>query len=161
MSNFRPGVTVAAVVERAGKFLFVREQTDQGIRLNQPAGHLDPAESLLDAVVRETREETGWRVEPVSVVGIYLSRYQWAATDTDVTYLRFGIHCRALRADPDLPLDDGILEAVWLTPAEVAGCTAEHRSPQVAQTLNDYLAGQQYPLDILHTDAACLLPRLD
>ena len=159
MSEFRPGVTVAAVVERSGKFLFVREHTDQGIRLNQPAGHLDPGESLLDAVVRETREETGWRVEPVSVVGIYLSRYQWAPTGTDVTYLRFGIHCRALQADLDQPLDDGIIEAVWLTPEELADCPAMHRSPQVAQTLADFLAGRRYPLDILHTDAACLAPR--
>lgn len=159
MKPFQPGVTVAAVVERDGRFLFVREHTDQGVRLNQPAGHLDPAESLLDAVVRETREETGWQVQPQALVGVYLSRYQWAATGTDVTYLRFGIHCRAVRHFVDQPPDTGIIEAVWLSPAELADCAPTHRSPQVAQTLNDFLAGQRYPLDLLHTDPACLLPR--
>ena len=160
MQTWNPKVTAAAVVERQGRFLLVREHTAEGIRLNQPAGHLDPGESLTQAAVRETFEETGWRVQAQALIGMYLSRYQSAATGTDVTYLRFTFLCEAHTVDADAQLDEGIIEALWLTADEIRARQAEHRSPQVLQSLDDYLAGRRYPLDVLTTDPRCLYENL-
>lgn len=158
MNEFKPKVTAAAIVERQGHFLLVREHTADGIRLNQPAGHLDPFETLAHAAARETLEETGWTVEPTGLVGMYLSRYQSADQSTDVTYLRFTFLCEPLSHDPGRALDDGIIEAVWLSAEQVRGSVAEHRSPQVLQSLEDHLAGRLFPLECLTTDPRCLRP---
>jgi len=158
MSEFRPKVTAAAVVERQGRYLLVREHTADGIRLNQPAGHLDPYETLAQAVVRETLEETGWTVEPTGLIGMYLSRYQSDDRQTDVTYLRFTFLCRPVSHAPERSLDEGIIEALWLTPEQIHQRVAEHRSPQVLQSLQDHLAGRVYPLDCITTDPRCLQP---
>ncbi len=160
MQAWNPKLTAAAVVERQGRFLIVREHTAQGIRLNQPAGHLDPGESLAQAAARETFEETGWQVRPVALIGMYLSRYQSAATATDVTYLRFTFLCEALEHDTARVLDDGIIEALWLTADEIRTRAAEHRSPQVLQSLDDHLSGCRYPLEMLITDPRCLYKNL-
>ncbi|MEZ5729736.1 MAG: NUDIX hydrolase [Burkholderiaceae bacterium] len=154
MDFWKPGVTVAAVVEHDRRFLLVREHTSDGLRLNQPAGHLDPGESLPQAVVRETLEETAWEVEPQSCVGVYMARFH--RPETDVTYLRFAFACRALRHDASRALDHGIVEAVWLTPDEVRACRAQHRSALVLETMEDYLAGRRYPLELIRTDPRCL-----
>ena len=156
MNPFNPKVTAAAVVEQQGRYLLVREHTPDGIRLNQPAGHLDPFESLEQAVARETLEETGWVVEPAGLVGMYLSRYQSQDKNTDVTYLRFTFACRAVSHQAERALDDGIIEALWLSPGEIRQRVSEHRSPQVLQSLEDHLAGNCYPLDCLITDPRCL-----
>jgi 8-oxo-dGTP pyrophosphatase MutT (NUDIX family) len=158
MVDWKPNVTVAAVVERDGRFLMVEEHTPDGLRLNQPAGHLDPAESLEQAVVRETLEETGQRVQAMACTGVYLSRYRHAAQAIDVTYLRFAFACRWL-AHEDRALDHGIVRALWLTPEEIRARAAEHRSPQVQRSVDDHLAGRRYPLDLIHTHPDCLLPR--
>ncbi len=156
MQAWNPKVTAAAVIERDKQFLLVREHCAEGIRLNQPAGHLDPGESLAQAAVRETLEETGWSVRPLGLVGMYLSRYQSAQFGTDATYLRFTFLCEPLVCDSKRPLDDGIIEAVWMSADEIRACAPEHRSVQVLQSLEDYLAGRLYPLDTLTTDPRCV-----
>jgi 8-oxo-dGTP pyrophosphatase MutT (NUDIX family) len=157
MDYWKPNVTVAALVERGGKFLMVEEQTRDGLRLNQPAGHLDPGESLGQAAVRETLEETAHHVEPVSWTGAYMGRYTNEATDTDVTYLRFAFVCRVVAHDPSRPLDRGIVRAIWLSAAEIRARADMHRSPLVQKTLDDYLAGKRLPLDALYTHPSCVI----
>jgi len=146
---WKPAVTVAAVIERAGRFLMVEEQTRDGLRINQPAGHLDPGESLLDACARETLEETAHRFTPTQLVGVYLWR-SGAAADAP-TYLRFAFTGTLGAEVAGRALDDGILRALWLTPEELAARAGEHRSPLVMRCIDDYLRGQRYPVDLLFT----------
>ena len=142
---WKPNVTVAALVEREGRFLLVEEETDGGLRFNQPAGHLDEGESLVAACIRETLEETAWGFTPTALVGIY----QWSRPQGDLTYLRFAF-CGELGAhQADRLLDDGILRAVWMTPDEIRGNPDRHRSPLVWQCVSDYLAGRRFPLELL------------
>jgi 8-oxo-dGTP pyrophosphatase MutT (NUDIX family) len=142
---WKPDVTVAAVVQREGRFLMVEEHTDAGIRLNQPAGHLEAGESLLAACIREALEETAHRVVPTALVGIY----QWPRPDRDLTYLRFAFACDLRGYESSLALDTGIIGAVWLTPEELEEQEARHRSPLVMQCVRDYLAGQSFPLELI------------
>jgi 8-oxo-dGTP pyrophosphatase MutT (NUDIX family) len=142
---WKPNVVVAAIVERDGKFLFVEEKADGALVLNQPAGHLDEGERLIDAVVRETLEETAWHFEPQALVGVY----RWPHPTKGVTYLRFAFTGRVTQHDTQRKLDRGIVRALWLTPDEFRAERARHRSPQVERCLDDYLAGQRYPLDLL------------
>ena len=160
MDYWRPSTTVAAVVEREGRYLMVREETGDGLRLNQPAGHLDPGESLVQAVVREALEETAHHVEPVSFVGVYMSRYRAEATGFDVTYVRFAFACRVVLHEPARGLDKGIVEALWLAPAEIRARQAEHRSPLVIQTFEDAWSGRSYPLAAIYTHPSCLYTRV-
>ncbi len=143
---WKPNVTVAAVVERDGRFLVVAEDADGEIVLNQPAGHLDAGESLVTAVARETLEETGWRFAPRALLGIY----RWPKPDSDTAYLRFAFTGELLGHEADRPLDTGILRALWLTPDELRAERARHRSPLVERCVNDYLSGRRYPLDLLN-----------
>ena len=151
MSTFwKPSVTVAAIIEREGRFLLVEEETSDGIRFNQPAGHLDPGESLIDAVGREALEETAFDFTPQSLVGIYMSRYVSSRTGEEVTYLRFAF-AGLLGIRHDRPLDEGILRAVWMTREELLACQEKHRSPLVMQCIDDYLLGKRSPLSLLFT----------
>ena len=122
-----PHVVVAAIVERDGKFLLVEEHTSEGLRLNQPAGHWEPGETLLNAVVRETLEETAHHVEPSALLGCYSTYYP----KRDTTYLRFAYACEVTGFDAGLALDDGIVRAVWLSADEIANSAVPHRSPLV------------------------------
>jgi 8-oxo-dGTP pyrophosphatase MutT (NUDIX family) len=149
--TFRPSVTVAALIERDGRFLLIEEETSDGIRLNQPAGHLDPHESLEQAVVREAMEETAHEFIPEALVGMYMSRYYSKSRGTDVTYLRFTF-CGKAGKQYDQPLDHGILRTLWLTRDELAACQERHRSPTVLKCVDDYLAGKRTSLDLLYTD---------
>lgn len=142
---WKPDVTVAALVEREGRFLFVEEHTADGIRLNQPAGHLDEGESLVAACVRESLEETAHHVVVDALVGIY----QWPRPAGDITYLRFAFACTAISEETGRALDTGIIRAVWLTPEEFAAQPERHRSPMVLRCLQDYLAGRRYPLELI------------
>ena len=142
---WKPNVVVAATVEREGKFLLVEEEADGKRVLNQPAGHLDEGESLVDAVVRETLEETAWHLTPEALLGVY----RWPHPTKDITYMRFAFIGRVTRHEPERALDEGIIRALWLTPQEIRAERARHRSPQVERCLDDYLAGQRYPLDLL------------
>lgn len=147
---WKPSVTVAAVIERDGQFLLVEEETSDGIRFNQPAGHLDPQESLEQAVVRETLEETAHDFTPTALVGMYMSRYLSARTGHDVTYLSFTF-CGEVGARHDQPLDVGIIRAVWMSYDELVACQEKHRSPSVLQRVDDYLSGKRAPLSLLAT----------
>ena len=142
---WKPNVVVAAIVERDGKFLLVEERADGRLVLNQPAGHLDEGESLTDAVVRETLEETAWHFAPESLLGVY----RWRHPTKGITYLRFAFIGRVTRQETERALDHDIVRALWLTPEEIRAERARHRSPQVERCLNDYLAGQCYSLDLL------------
>jgi phosphatase NudJ len=142
---WRPSVTVAAVMERGGRFLFVEEHSDGRLVLNQPAGHLDPGESLAAACRREVMEETAHRFEPTGLVGIY----RWHYAPQDVTFLRFCFRGSVGAADPSAKLDKEIVRLHWLTPEELRVRRAEHRSPLVQKCVEDFLAGQNFPLQIL------------
>ncbi|KAF3997605.1 NUDIX hydrolase [Glaciimonas immobilis] len=152
---WKPSVTVAAIIERDGRFLLIEERTREGIRINQPAGHLDANESLIQAVVRETLEEAAHDFVPVALVGTYLSRYFSALTGESATYVRFAF-CGSVGEAHDQALDDGILRVLWMSREEIAACPERHRSPQVLQCIDDYLRGDRVPLSTLHTDPAAL-----
>ncbi len=154
---WKPSVTVAAVIERDGKFLLVEEETSDGIRFNQPAGHLDPHESLADAVSREALEETAHEFQPDALVGVYMSRYQSSRTGEDVTYLRFAFS-GSIGAVHDRALDVGILRAVWLSYEEIVGIRDKHRSPLVLQCIDDYLCGRRLPLTAIYTHPSVTEP---
>lgn len=156
MSNtWAPSVTVAAIIMRDNRFLLVEEETSEGIRINQPAGHLDPFESLEQAVTRETLEETAYDFTPTALVGTYMTRYLSSRTNTQVTYLRFTF-AGDLGQQHDLPLDVGILRTLWLSYDEVVACQERHRSSLVLKSIQDYLAGMRTPLSFLYTDASVL-----
>ena len=141
-----PHVVVAAIVERDGKFLLVEEETAEGLRLNQPAGHWERDETLLEAVRRETLEETAHHVEPQALLGCYTTYYP----RRDITYLRFAYVCSVTGFDAERTLDTGIVRALWLTADELAGHATPHRSPLVMRCLQDYLAGRRFPLDFVN-----------
>lgn len=147
---WKPAVTVAAVIERGGRFLFVEERIDGRLVLNQPAGHLDPGESLVAACRREVLEETAHDFEPRSLVGVY--RWHYAAKD--VTFLRFCFAGDVSGQDPTRTLDTEIVRLHWLTSAELAARKGEHRSPLVAKCVTDYLSGRRYPLDLFSPEFA-------
>jgi len=144
--QWKPNVTVAAVVERDGAFLLVEEQTETGIRYNQPAGHLEAGESLIDAVIRETLEESARDFRPEALLGIY----QYRQAGRGVTYLRFAFTGTLSEPHPGRPLDSGILQALWMSVAEIRACRERHRNPLLMQCIDDYLAGQRHPLHLLH-----------
>lgn len=150
----RPRVTVAAIVEQAGRFLLVEEQTPEGLRLNQPAGHLEAGESPQQGVVREALEETGRVFAPEGLVGLYLSRTRRSAEQggQDVSYLRLAFFGTASAADPERPLDDGIVRTLWMDIESLRASVSRHRSPLVLRCVEDYLRGQRYPLELISTD---------
>jgi 8-oxo-dGTP pyrophosphatase MutT (NUDIX family) len=150
---------VAAIIERGGRYLVVEEQTPEGLRLNNPAGHLEPGESLLEAVVREALEETTRRFVPEALVGVYLARLRREATGEDISYLRFAFCGTVGEAEPGLALDHGIVRTLWLTPQEIEASRALHRSPLLWQCVSDHLSGQRHPLALLGTDASVYAPR--
>ena len=155
-NRWKPNVTVAAVIERDGRFLLVEEQTADGLRLNNPAGHLDPGESLLQGCVRETLEETAHEFRPTALVGVYLSRQPKPQRGTvaphTITYLRFAFCGELGKFLAHRALDHGIVRTVWLTADEIRASVQRHRSPVLLQCMEDYLAGARYPTGLLHSD---------
>jgi 8-oxo-dGTP pyrophosphatase MutT (NUDIX family) len=143
--SWKPDVTVAAVAQRDGKFLFVEERSGGRVVLNQPAGHLEDGETFLDAVVRETLEETAWRFEPQAVVGVYV----WRPPHTARTFLRVAFSGELRDHDPARPLDRGILRTRWLTREQLHEPRLRLRSPLVTQCLDDYLSGARHPLSLI------------
>lgn len=141
---WQPDVTVATIVVSDGRLLMVEESVGGRLVLNQPAGHLEPDESLIEAALRETLEETGWAVRLTGFVGAY----QWKAP-TDRHYLRFAFAAEPLSHDPSRVLDEGITRALWLTPAELQAEAGRHRSPLVWRAAADFLAGRRQPLDLV------------
>ena len=159
---WKPSVTVAAVISRTligvEQFLLVEEETPEGLRLNNPAGHLDPGESPQQGVVREVLEETTCGFTPTCLVGTYLSRFQRAGKDgnngEDITYLRFAFGSTVSEPNPALTLDHGIHRTLWMTLAELRASALRHRSPLVLRCVEDFVAGRAYPLDSITTDAS-------
>jgi len=147
MIVWKPSVTVAAVIEREGRFLFVQERSEGRLVLNQPAGHLDPGESLLEACRREVLEETAHRFDPAGLVGVY----RWHYAPKDVTFLRFCFHGTVGQKE-DSPLDKEIVALHWLSVDELQRRKAEHRSPLVQKCVDDFLAGSDFPLEVFSTE---------
>jgi 8-oxo-dGTP pyrophosphatase MutT (NUDIX family) len=143
---WQPDVTVATLVPRDGRLLLVEEDVKGRRVLNQPAGHLEPDETIIAAAVRETLEESGWEVRLTGFVGAY----QWRAPETGRSYLRLAFCAEPLRHHPERPLDTGIVRALWLTPTELAERRAMHRSPLVGRAVEDYLAGRRLPLEAVN-----------
>jgi len=140
---WRPDVTVACIVPQSGRFLLVEENVRGELVLNQPAGHLEPDESLHDAALREALEETGWSIELTHLVGVY----QWK--NGDGHFLRFTFAANPMRHDAARELDTGILRTLWMTRDEIAASQARLRSPMVLRGVDDFLVGKRLPLDTL------------
>ena len=157
--RWKPSVTVAAIIERDGRYLLVEEHTPESLRLNNPAGHLDPGESPVQGCRRETLEETTHEFEPEALVGVYLSRTVSVLDAGDLTYMRFAFCGRLGEVVPGAELDQGIVRTVWLTPDELRASRARHRSPLVLQCIEDHLAGRRYPLELIHTDPSVTTSR--
>lgn len=146
MNSFEPHITVACVVEQDGRFLFVREMSKGQEVINQPAGHAEFGETLVQAAYRETLEETAWQVEITDLLGWYIFQPHKGGG----VYYRTCFVARPLSHDPRQKLDTGILEAVWLTPEELRAQRDQHRSALVERCLDDYLAGRRLPLDTIY-----------
>lgn len=147
---WKPHVTVAAIIEREQRFLMVEEVTQGQTVYNQPAGHLDPHESLLQAVIRETREETAWDFEPQYISGIYCwDQFPAGGAQRNRSFLRVAFVGPCHQHDPEQALDDGIVRALWLSRDELAAQPEKLRSPLVLPCIDDYLAGTRYPLELI------------
>jgi 8-oxo-dGTP pyrophosphatase MutT (NUDIX family) len=153
-TRWKPNVTVAAIIEKNGRYLLIEEHTPEGLRLNNPAGHLDPGESPAEGCAREALEETAHPFQPTALVGIYLSRFQRPSKGEDITYVRMAFCGEIGDLQPGLGLDDGIVRTLWMTPEEVRASADRHRSPLVLRCIEDHLAGQRFPLAAIHTDPA-------
>ena len=161
--RFNPSVTVAAIIHDGAsppRYLLVEEHTPEGLKLNNPAGHLDQGESPQQGVVREALEETARAFTPEAIVGVYLSRFVRPATLEDITYLRLA-YCGSV-GEPlaGRTLDDGIVRTLWLTLQELQASISRHRSPLVLRCIEDHLAGRRYPLDLVLTDASVIAPEI-
>ena len=144
---WNPEVTVAAIVERDGRYLMVEERSAGRLVLNQPAGHLEDRETLVEAVIRETREETAWRLTPAALIGTYL----WRNPENGRTFLRFAFCGSVDDHRPEQPLDSGIVRAVWLSHDQLLAQPGRLRSPLVLRCLDDYLRGMRQPLESVAT----------
>ena len=157
--RWKPSTTVASIIEREGRFLLIEEHTPEGLKLNNPAGHLDPGESPAEGCARETLEETAHPFTPTALVGIYFSRFQrppsaaWPQGQ-DITYARYTF-CGDVGAPiTGQALDTGIVRTLWMTAQEVRNSAERHRSPLVLRCMEDYLAGARYPLALVQSDAS-------
>lgn len=143
--TLRPDLTVAAIVERGGQFLLVEERVANRMVFNQPAGHVEKGEPFIEAVIRETLEETAWTFHPEALVGIYF----WEQPGRNRSFLRAAFCGRVSGHDPSRQLDRGIERAVWMTREQVVARSSRLRSPMVLGCIDDYLDGARYPLDVL------------
>ena len=153
--RWKPSVTVAAIIEHEGRYLLVEEETPEGLKLNNPAGHLDPGEAPAEGCAREALEETTYRFTPTHLVGVYLSRFQRprpGGKTEDITYLRFAFTGELGEQVPGRQLDTGIVRTLWMTVEEIRASAHRHRSPLLLRCLDDHLAGKRYPLDLVYTD---------
>jgi len=153
-TRWKPSVTVAAIIERDGRYLLIEEHTPEGLRLNNPAGHLDPGETPQQGAEREALEETTRTFRAEALVGIYLSRFQRG--DEDITYLRLAYCGSVGEPDPARRPDQGIVRTLWMTPEEVRASADRHRSPLVLRCIEDHRTGRRLPLDAVFTDMSVL-----
>ena len=159
MARWKPSVTVAAVIEQDGRYLLVEEHTADGLRLNTPAGHLEPGESPQQGAVREALEETGCHFEPTALLGVYIAASA-DAQGVPTTWLRFAFCGTASAPDAARPLDDGIVRTLWMTPAEIEASQDRHRSPLVWRCVQDHLRGQRFDLSAVVLDPSAAGDRL-
>jgi phosphatase NudJ len=159
--RWRPSVTVAAVIERDGRFLMIEEETSEGLRINNPAGHLDPGETPAEGCAREALEETAWRFHPTALLGVYISRFQRSTTGEDITYLRFAFTGELGEHVEGRALDHGIVRTLWMSADELRATAERHRSPLVLRCLEDYLAGVRYPLEAVYSHPSIRGPGAD
>ncbi|MBL8349857.1 MAG: NUDIX hydrolase [Burkholderiaceae bacterium] len=161
-SRWKPSVTVAAIVESDGRYLLVEERTPEGLKLNNPAGHLDRGESPLQAVVRECLEETARSFTPQALLGVYLARFERPARGgrpaDDITYLRFAYCGSVGEADPTRALDAPIVRTLWLTPDEIRAAGDRLRSPLVLRCIEDHRSGLRHPLGTVWADGSLQQP---
>jgi ADP-ribose pyrophosphatase YjhB (NUDIX family) len=159
-TRWKPSVTVAAVIERGGRYLLVEEETPEGLKLNNPAGHLDPGESPQDGCAREALEETTHQFTPTGLVGVYLSRFlrEKNGAMQDITYMRLAFHGKLGEVVPGRQLDTGIVRTLWMTLDEVRASAARHRSPLVLRCIEDHDQGHSFPLDVVYTHASVYDP---
>lgn len=154
-TRWKPSVTVAAIIERDGRYLLIEEHTPEGLRLNNPAGHLEEGEDPVSACAREAIEETAHPFEPRHLVGVYLARFQRPASQgheaEDVTYLRFAFSGPVQDPEAGRALDAGIVRTLWMTLAEVRASADRHRSPLVLRCIEDHARGQRFPLSAVYT----------
>lgn len=150
--TWAPHVTVAAIIERDGRFLLVEEHTPAGLRLNQPAGHLEAGETLVEAVVRETLEESAYVFAPEALVGVYMTHFGKPG-ESGATYLRF-TYCGTVGDAPlERALDPDIVRTVWMSAEELRAVPERHRTPLVMKCIDDYVAGVRVPLEFVHVHA--------
>jgi 8-oxo-dGTP pyrophosphatase MutT (NUDIX family) len=143
--SLKPDLTVAAIVERDGQYLLVEERIGNRMLFNQPAGHVEPGEQIVDAVVREALEETAWSFEPEALVGIYF----WEQPERNRSYLRFAFCGTVSDHDAHRVLDRGIERAVWMTREQIVMRSARLRTPMVLRCIDDYIAGRRYPIEVI------------
>ena len=159
--RWKPSVTVAGIIEQDGRYLLVEEHTPKGLMFNNPAGHLDPGESPLQACVREVLEETAYAFTPTALVGIYLSRFSKPPTpedpEEDITYLRFAFTGELGAHDPTRQLDTGIVRTLWMTMDEMKATQARHRSRLLIRCAEDHIRGIRLPLDAIYTDVSVFM----
>lgn len=162
--RWKPSVTVAAVIVRQDtdgpRYLLVEEHTPEGLRLNNPAGHLEQGETPEQAVRREALEETGCHFQPSGLVGVYLARFQRPATSEDITYLRLAYAGTCSEPEPGRRLDEGIVRTVWMRPEDIRDTQHLHRSPLVWRCIEDHLAGRQHPMDTVTADVSVTQPEI-
>lgn len=142
---WQPHIVVAAVVEREGRYLLVEEFINDELRINQPAGHWERGETLIEGVKREALEETAWDIEPTGFLGVYA----WQPKSLPYPFVRFAFVANAIRHHPERKLDEGILRAIWLTPDELRAGSELHRGPSVMACIEDFSAGRVYPLSLI------------
>ena len=160
IERWKPSVTVAGIIEKDGKYLLVEEHTPNGLMFNNPAGHLDPGESPLQACVREVLEETAFHFTPTALVGVYLSRFhKQASADEpaqDITYLRFAFTGELGAHESERALDEGIVRTLWMSIEEMQTTQARHRSRLLLRCAQDHAAGQRFALETVYTDPSVL-----
>ncbi|MGQ0697571.1 MAG: NUDIX hydrolase [Panacagrimonas sp.] len=144
-ASWQPHIVVAAVVERDGRYLIVEERINDELRINQPAGHWEQGETLIEGLKREALEETAWDVEPTGFLGVY----EWQPASLPYPFVRFAFVATALHHHADRKLDTGIERALWLTPDELQARAHQHRGPAVMQCIEDQRAGRIYPLSVI------------
>jgi len=160
IERWKPSVTVAGIIEKDGQYLLVEEPPPNGLMFNNPAGHLDPGESPLQACVREVLEETAFHFTPTALVGIYLSRFlKQASADEpaqDISYLRFAFTGELGALEAGRALDEGIVRTLWMSIEEMQATQARHRSRLLLRCAQDHAAGQRFPLETVYTDPSVL-----
>jgi 8-oxo-dGTP pyrophosphatase MutT (NUDIX family) len=156
--RWKPSVTVAAVIEKDGRYLMIEEMTRDGLRINNPAGGLEPGESPLEGAVREALEETACHFTPQALLGVYMARNPDTARGPGVTYLRFAFCGTASDPVPGRPLDSPIVRTLWMTADEIVAAKDHLRGPLVLQCILDHQAGQRLPLDLVHVHPSVANP---